>query len=290
MGMTFAKHERIWLRQSPSFSESWLHDRISDDPSVLGLGELDVLERERVQSGGGRIDMLLTDSENNARFEVEIMLGATDPNHIVRCIEYWDIERRRYPAYDHVAVLVAEDITSRFLNVMSLLAGTIPLVAIQLNALRVGDHIVLDFVKVLDQRVLREDDTVEPEDRNVDRGTWEARVGAEIMRLCDRIAGIANEVAEPKVELKYKKYRIGLCPHGSFFNVAALFPKKGFLPIRIGVTDPDAWVKKLEDAGVELVNSRKPGKITVRIRPADMPAQEAVLRELIHEAVKEFQR
>ena len=44
MGMTFAKHERIWLRQSPNFSESWLHDRISDDPSVLGLGELDVLE------------------------------------------------------------------------------------------------------------------------------------------------------------------------------------------------------------------------------------------------------
>ena len=289
MGMTFAKHERIWLRQSPDFSESWLHDRISDDPSVLGLGELDVLERERVQRGGGRIDMLLTDGENNARFEVEIMLGATDPSHIVRCIEYWDIARRRYPAYDHVAVLVAEDITSRFLNVMSLLAGSIPLVAIQLNALRVGDHIVLDFVKVLDQRALREDDTVESEDGNVDRGTWEARVGAEIMKLCDRIAGIANEVAEPKVELKYKKGRVGLCPHGSFFNVAALFPKKGFLPIRIGVTDPDAWLKKLEDAGVE-VNSRKPGRITVRIRPADMPAQEAVLRELIHEAVTEFQR
>ena len=86
MGMTFAKHERIWLRQSPDFSESWLHDRISDVPSVLGLGALDVLERERVQRVGGRINMLLTDGENNARFEVEIMLGATDPSHIVRCI------------------------------------------------------------------------------------------------------------------------------------------------------------------------------------------------------------
>ena len=66
---------------------------------------------------------------------------------------------------------------------MSLLAGSMPLVAIQLNALRVGDHIVLDFVKVLDQRALREDDTVERNDRNgnADRGTWEARVGAEIM-------------------------------------------------------------------------------------------------------------
>jgi hypothetical protein len=33
------------------------------------------------------------------------MLGATDESHIIRCIEYWDIERRRYPAYEHCAVL-----------------------------------------------------------------------------------------------------------------------------------------------------------------------------------------
>ncbi len=46
----------------------------------------------------------------------------------------------------------------------------------------------------------------------------------------------------------------------------------------------------VHQGSVELVNSRKPGKITVRIRPTDMPAQEAILRELIHEAVKEFQR
>src|SRR5438270_9376662 len=107
--------------------------------------------------------MMLTDAdaESTLRYEVEIMLGPTDPSHIIRCIEYWDIERRRYPAYDHVAVLVAEDITSRFLNVMSLLAGTIPFVAIQLNALRVSDAIILDFVTVLDQRVLRRDDATE---------------------------------------------------------------------------------------------------------------------------------
>ena len=47
-------------------------------------------------------------------------------------IEYWDIERKRYPQYDHCAVLVAEDITSRFLNVVSLFYGTIPLIAIQM--------------------------------------------------------------------------------------------------------------------------------------------------------------
>jgi hypothetical protein len=288
MPLRFAKHERVWLRDSPDFSEAWLHDRIGEDTAILGFGELDVIARERVQHGAGRLDMLLADSENSVRYEVEIMLGSTDPSHIIRCIEYWDIERRRYPAYDHVAVLVAEEVTSRFVNVMGLLAGSIPLVAIQLNALKVGDQIVLDFVKVLDQRELREDDTVESGTGAADRNTWEERVGSEVLRLCDRIVEIANEVAEPRVELKYQKRHLGLCPHGSFFNVGAFFPKKAFLAIRMAVADSDVWLKRFEEAGVQ-VNSRKPGRVTIRIRPVELSEHEALLRELIHQSVREFQ-
>lgn len=288
MALRFAKHERIWLQKSPELSEAWLHERIIDDTAILGLGELDVIGRERVQYFGGRLDMLLADTENNIRYEVEIMLGPTDPSHIIRCIEYWDIERRRYPAYDHVAVLVAEDITSRFLNVMSLFAGSIPLVSLQLNALKVGDQVVLDFVKVLDQRALREDDTIESGVSAADRSTWEDRVGSAIMRICDRVAEIANEVAEPKVELKYQKRHLGLCPHGSFFNVSALFPKKAFLKARMAVADSDAWLKRFEEAGIQ-VNSRKPGSITIRVGPVEMLEQEQIIRALIHQSVREFQ-
>jgi len=70
--------------------------------------------------------VVLQDSETNQRYEVEIQLGATDESHIIRTIEYWDIERKRYPQYDHCAAIVAEDITSRFLNVISLFNGFIP--------------------------------------------------------------------------------------------------------------------------------------------------------------------
>src|SRR5438094_5032052 len=136
MTFQYVKHESISLRNHPEFSEVWLHDRICEDTSVLGLGELTVIDRERIQFAGGRLDMLLADIENEIRYEVEIMLGATDPSHIVRTVEYWDLERRRYPAYDHIAVLVAEEVTSRFLNVIGLLAGSIPIIAIPLSALR----------------------------------------------------------------------------------------------------------------------------------------------------------
>ena len=53
--------------------------------------------------------------EFKPRYKVEIRLGKTDECHIFRTIEYWDLERKRYPQYDHVAVFIAEDITSRFL-------------------------------------------------------------------------------------------------------------------------------------------------------------------------------
>jgi hypothetical protein len=86
------------------------------------------------------------------------MLGPTDESHITRTLEYWDIERRRHPGYDHCAVLISEDITTRFLNVIALFAGTISFIAIQLSAMQVGDQIGLHFVKVLDRLGLRTDD------------------------------------------------------------------------------------------------------------------------------------
>ena len=218
MALKLTKHERVRLKNLPEFSEVWLHKQIKEDAGILGLeGELEVIGSEHIQHGAGRLDLLLEDRENDLRYEVEIMLGATDPSHIIRCIEYWDIERRRFPAYDHVAVLVAEDITSRFLNVMALLAGSIPLVAIQLNALKVGEELLLNFVKVLDQRALRRDPSTDTAGTVVDRGTWEKRVGSEIMKLCDRCLLIANEIADPKLELKYLKKHLGICPPGFFF-------------------------------------------------------------------------
>jgi len=289
--LEYVRAEPISLKSHADFSEVWLHDRIAEDPSILGLGDVTVTQRERVQVGAGRLDMLLTDAdaEGAPRYEVEIMLGPTDPSHIIRTIEYWDIERRRYPAYDHVAVLVAEQVTARFLNVIALFSGNIPIIAIQLNALRIGSQIVLDFVKVLDQRQLREDDTVEAGEAaepDVDRSAWEARVGATLMKVCDRVAQIANEIADPKLELKYKKGRVALSVPGSFFNVLALLPKKNFVRIRFRVTDPETWVKRLSDAGVEA--ELKDGTLVlVRLRNSDFDQHEDPLRELIHQAIKE---
>ncbi len=136
--LTYAKYLPVSLKDHPELSETWVQDRIAEDPSIMGLGDLILKDRERVQPRAGRLDLLRQDSDLGHRYEVEIQLGKTDESHIIRTLEYWDIERKRYPQYEHTAVIVAEDITGRFLNVISLFNGFIPLVAIQMNAIKIG--------------------------------------------------------------------------------------------------------------------------------------------------------
>ena len=57
-------------------------------PSIRGLGDLQPLNKEKSQSSGGCLDILLKDREDNTMYEVEVMLGETDPSHIIRTIEY----------------------------------------------------------------------------------------------------------------------------------------------------------------------------------------------------------
>src|SRR5688572_15583345 len=175
--MTVFRLEAVSLKGSPAHTEKWVQDQVVADPSILGLGDLELKDKERRQAGAGRLDLLLQDPETLKRYEVEIQLGPTDESHIIRTLEYWDIERKRYPQYEHAAVIVAEEITARFLNVIQLFNGAIPLIALKMTAYRVGDQHALTFVKVLDELTYGFVDEDEPTAEPTDRGFWESRRG-----------------------------------------------------------------------------------------------------------------
>ena len=92
MNNNFIKAEHISLKDHPELNEKWVQNLIADDPSILGLGDLVLKDKERVQPRAGRLDLLLQDSDTNRRYEVELQLGPTNETHIIRTIEYWDIE------------------------------------------------------------------------------------------------------------------------------------------------------------------------------------------------------
>ena len=123
---------------------------IYDDPSILGLGDLQSVMKEKTQSSGGRLDLLLKNPADSSMYEVELQLGATDDSHIIRSIEYWENERRRWPNRSHTVVLIAEAITTRFFNVVHLLSKAVPIIGIQANIIDVGGVRALHFVKVID--------------------------------------------------------------------------------------------------------------------------------------------
>lgn len=224
--MRFKKAERISLKLHPELSEKWVQGVIASDPKILGLGALVLRDQERIQPRAGRLDLLLQHPETKRRYEVELQLGPTDKAHIIRTIEYWDIERKRYPQYEHCAVVVAEDITSRFLNVVSLFNGVIPLVALQMQALTVGEHTTLVFTKVMDEmsRGLVDEDE-DAEATPTDRAYWE-RVGSKAtVQRVDQLLTIVQEI-DPSLELKYNKFHIGLSKGGQAFNFVIFRPKK----------------------------------------------------------------
>jgi len=290
VALEYVGHEKISLRDHADFDEAWLQDRIAEDPSILSLGNIEVLDRERRHEGRGRLDLLLADPGDSVRYEVELQLGASNPDHIIRCLEYWDLERRRYPAYDHVAVLVAEDVTIRFLNIISLFAGSVPIVALQLEALKVEEHVLLNFVKVLDQRSLRRDDeTGTTGGREATRQDWVEYCGEEMLAIADKVLDFINEKAEPTRRLNFKEGYIGLTDGRRANNFIYFGPRKSFIHLKF-TTVPDAqgWQERLEEAGLPAEADGEWLRVTVT--PEEFPAHEAMIRDLTLEAVEEFQR
>lgn len=140
--------KRISIRDAGK-DEYWLQNEIYNNPSCLGLGDLVARVKEKRQSSGGRLDILLENPEDDAMYEVEVMLGKTDESHIIRTIEYWDNEKRLRPQRKHYAVLVAETVNKRFFNVVHLLSYSIPIIAIQVSLLQYKEEYSLFFTTIL---------------------------------------------------------------------------------------------------------------------------------------------
>ena len=280
MSQNYLKPERLSLKGHPHLNEKWVQDLIAEDPSILGLGDLELRGVERRQPRAGRLDLLLQDSDSQRRYEVEIQLGATDESHIIRTIEYWDIEKKRYPQYDHYAVLVAEDVTSRFLNVLSLFNGTMPFIAIQMQALQVGDNVTLVFTKVMDEfsRGFVDEDE-EAEAAPADRAYWEKRATKETVALADQLLDILHKF-DPTLTLKYNKTHIGITRNGQAFNFVSFGPRKNYIIFRLQLPQADELDRKIDEAGLVLLNTGKGRRYRLRLTEEDVKSKSEILEEL----------
>lgn len=280
--LKYMKPERIFLKDHASLNEHWVQERIAEDPSLLGLGDLVLKDKERIQPHRGRLDLLCQDVETNHRYGIEIQLGKTDESHIIRTFEYWDIERKRYPQYEHTAVLVAEEITSRFLNVIGLFNGFIPLVAIQMQAFRVGEEVSLIFTTVLNEMQLglvEEDEEVQ---EVTDRTYWEKRGSKDTLEMTDHLLGLINEFV-PEIVPKYNKFYIGLYTKEGHPNNFVIFrPKKDWLRIEPRLQRSEKIQAMLDQSGIDVMEyDSRWGRYRIRLGKSDLKKHDALLRELL---------
>jgi hypothetical protein len=278
----YVKPEVFSLKEHPELSEKWVQARIAEDPTILGLGDLTLKDAERPQPSGGRLDLLLHDPENNIRYEVELQLGKSDESHIIRTIEYWDYERKRFPQYKHCAVIVAEDITSRFLNVISLFNGNIPIIAVQMKAVKVDGALTLFFTTVLDVLTLG---TEEEDDREVvDRKYWESKGTKESLKLADMLLALVEQVA-PGYALKYNKHYIGLAKQGLSQNFVSMIPRKKAILLNVKLDQADEVASMLNQTDMDvLAYDKQWNQYRLRLNENDIQQNSTVLLQLVGKA------
>jgi hypothetical protein len=197
--------------QEAGYTEKWLQDEICKSPSILKLGELEFVTREKIQESGGKLDIQLINKDEDTMYEVEVMLGATDANHIIRTIEYWDNEKRVFQKKAHIPVLIAEIITKRFFNVISLFSHSIPIIAIQVSLIELEGKRALHFSKVLDS--YQETQEIEQTAVSISEGDWRQDSPATL-----EMAKTALELLKqifPEAKLNYVQSYVALVVNGN---------------------------------------------------------------------------
>lgn len=285
--MDFVKSEQVSLKASKDHSEKWLQKQLAEHPEILGLGSITFRDAERVQLNGGRLDLMFDDDSAKVRYTVELQLGATDETHIIRTLEYWDNERSRNPHIDHIAVIVAEDITSRFLNVISLFNKSVPIIAIQLNALKVNGALTLHAVKVLDIS-----HTVGWEDDNnaasaTDRAYWTKKSTPKSVEFADKVLELIQATTQDStLELKYNKYYIGLAHSGVANNFITMKPRKSGMVIQFKIPRNDELTKTIEERLEFQSYDVQWGLYNISLSEQDFTKNKEFIASLIRKAAK----
>jgi predicted transport protein len=177
-----------------------------------------------------------------------------------------------------------EDITSRFLNVISLFNGAIPLIAIQLSAMKFDDTVALVFSKVLDELMLGMVGDDEEVAAVTDRAYWEKRGSKSSLKVMDNAYELVRTL-DPELELKYNKFYVGLAKDGSANNFVAFKPQKNALRIEVRLERSEEVEASLEEAGMEVLDyDSRSGRYKIRLTPGDVLKHPEVLTELFAKA------
>lgn len=277
--MSFAKIEKVTLKTDNSYDEMMVQSWIEENPKELGLGDLELLGKERIQPNG-RLDFLFTDG--STKYEVEIQLGSIDESHLIRTIGYWDVEKRRDPGCEHCGVIIAEEISgSRFYNVLQVLNKHIPIIAIQMNAYRIGEEIGLVFTRIMD----KEKSIKESEYIAVNADFWKNNLSDTMFTAIEKLLTHISEI-DDSIKPSYVKSYISVNRNGRSDNFITFKPNKNSLKIELKNKGSNKIEQKLIAEGITPQHDFEFDRIT--ISENDIVPKLDFLKDLLQTAYGEY--
>jgi hypothetical protein len=286
--LTYVPAKAFSLKAHPGFDEAWLEKLISEHPEILGLEGTKVVSAQILQKSGGKLDLLLRDDENEKLYTVELMLGQLDASHIVRTLDYFLREQARPGTEDwtHVAVLVAEDIlSSRFLSVVKYLSEKMPLVVIELSALRVGEDFTLKSTRIFDGTDEREGEIEQQE--KITREDWIKKSSTASIELVEKFSPILEQLTNG-LRLTYKKHAIGIAIGNRAENFVKFYPKRDFVRVGVRISNAADWRRRMGDAGFNVAGVQETDRVRFRVSPEQFEAHRVLFADFFNQSYREW--
>jgi hypothetical protein len=278
--------------------ERWLQDWIVNNPEKLGLGEIEIVEKELIQyqNYGGRLDILAHNSQTNTYFEIEVMLGECDSDHGFRTLDYWARERLKNPNSLHYAVLVAEDLQGRYKTLIETLPQFIPFIAIEIRTLLLEADNDIKYATCKAEIVAQPDELVMKNEYGIrisqprDEDWWRQKGGEKFVSTIKEFNDYCNsKVGKSRIDFTANSY-VSLKKHNRIW-MPLWARQDGF---RVNVADDGtgtkeqpseryyAWKDKLEKIGIELFWIVSPNPMCFNLTPDNM--KNLTILELLKES------
>lgn len=171
---------------------------------------------------------------------------------------------------------------------IALFNKSIPIIAIQLNALKLNDKLVLNFTKVLDEASYALVYEEEPQIVTYKREDFEKTIPKDILALADISFDILTEI-NSNLQKTYTKNYIGIQNGNRPSNFIVFSLKQNFLRPEVSISNLDEWATKLSEAGIEIVNkNQRNSRLSFRLTKKDFDSNRELLKLLFEESYNEW--
>lgn len=275
--------------------EKRIQKELEQKPELLGLGEMKLNAREKRQING-RLDLQFKGADSKTRYEVELQLGKLNNDHLLRCVHYWNHERRKCPQFKHYAVIVAEEIPEYMLEAIMLFK--VPIIAIKISIDQSSGKIAaakrLDL-PIYEWAIVESQKCEEIEDITpFDIAYLETKLSEVSLRVLNEIYRLAREV-NPETEMNITKNYVGFTDC-NLYSYMFVRNKDNSLILELVLDESPDIKNKIQGAGLIFKNpgnpytkhEKKRGHYDIQISIEDINEKEKEIRELIKMAYEKL--